>query len=158
MSEKLENRLRIGVLCLVGAIVVMIIVLLNVNSQYNQNDHLLEQGRLPVYVSPPGPGETASNQTDTQSGTANEGSVEATEPVPVMVNKQDYKEYTYDQIASACKTKKNIQIKKTVTIYSVLEVSSSIIYDVADEDGNYYSLVDSSRSGIKYKTKQVIRL
>lgn len=164
MSEKTENTLRMAVFALVAIVLVLIVFSINSSSQYNQNDHLIEQGKLPVYVNPPHQGPSNNNGPATDNsglvggGAGNQNIVENTEPVaPQPVNKNEYAYKSYKAIFDACSKVTPIKIKATnMTVYSVLKLSDSILYDVADEDGNYYTIVDATNSGVVFETTDVI--
>jgi hypothetical protein len=79
--------------------------------------------------------------------------VEETEPVveapeqespSVNVNTSDYTEYSYHDILKYCEKNKAEKVKVLGIVYSVLETPSSIIYNVSDQDGYMYSIVDNS--------------
>lgn len=158
MSEKMERRLRTGVMCLMAIIVVLVVMSFNNSSQYTNNDHLVEQGQLPVYVVKPDPS-TTQNPTQPVEGNANTATPENTEAPQggyMVINRENYEALPYDDLLKLCEKKDVEQIKMTVTIYSSLSVSSSIVYDAADADGNYYSIVDASNSGIKFNSADVV--
>lgn len=164
MTEKMERRLRMGVLVLVVVIIGMIIMSVNESSKYTQKDHLIEQGQAPVYltmpdgttqpvVNPPVDSTPGNNNAATTPGgdTANNA-----QGGYLMVNKENYESLSYDELVKLCEKKDQDQIKMRLTVYSSLSVSSSIIYDCADAEGNYYSIVDGSQSGVKFKAADVI--
>lgn len=149
MSEKTEKKLKIARNCFIVVAVIVVIISLWSNSQYSPNEHSIEQGHLPVYVTPPG--------SETQGD--NENNTTTTEPEDFFANFDIslYSEFTYDNVLKACTTNANKLIKFKGTVYSVLKTSSSVVYSLADKDGNYYSVVDQSNGQLaEFKKSDVI--
>lgn len=146
MSEKMERRIEIGLNCFAVFALILLIITLWSHSQYTANEHSLEQGHLPVYITPP-----SSNN----GGTTAEG-----EPEDFFANFDItlYKPMSYDKILKSCEKVDDSKIKIQGTVYSVLETASSVIYNIADADGNYYSIVDQSNGQLPKlaKTKVII--
>lgn len=133
MSEKMERRLKIALNCFFVIAVIVVALCLWSNSQYSQNDHSVEQGHLPVYVTPP---------TDVVNTDASGEVIE--EDFFANFDAALYDYFTYENVLDACSKGNQKCIKVNVTVYSVLKTSSSVVYSVADEAGNYYSIIDQS--------------
>lgn len=146
MSEKMERRIKIGLNCFAVFAVILLIVTLWSHSQYTPNEHSMEQGHLPVYVTPPG-----------QNGSDNGATTPSEEDFFENLDLTQYKYMSYNEVMTACSKLENKQIKVKGTIYSILETASSVIYSIADEDGNYYSVVDQSNGRLpKFKKQNII--
>ena len=121
----------------------LVVIMLWSNAQYTNNENSIEQGHLPAYATPPSGNSTAQ---DPVSG----------EPIVqdffAGFVASDYKPAKYDAMVKACSKNKAEKVKFEATIYSVLETASSVVYNLADDDGNYYSVGDQSNGQqTKYK-------
>ena len=145
MSEKMERRIKIGLNCFAIFALILLIVTLWSHSQYTANEHSMEQGHLPVYVAPP---------------SLNGGTTANGEPEDFFANFDSslYKPMSYEKVLTACEKVDGSKIKIQGTVYSSLETASSVIYNIADADGNCYSIVDQSNGQLPKlaKTKVII--
>ena len=151
LSEKMEKNLKMALNIFVAVAVVVVVLCFWSSSKYSPNDHSIEQGHLPVYVTPPDGSGTQTNNSTNNSTT--------TEPEDFFANfdVNMYSEFNYENILNACTTNSNKHIKLKGTVYSVLKTSSSVIYSLADDDGNYYSVVDQSKGQLaSFKRSDVV--
>ena len=150
MTEKDEAKIKAFINGFAIFAILLAAIMLWSNSQYTNNANSIEQGHLPAYVTPP------VNNTSVQSPVASGEAVE--EDFFAGFNMADYKTMNYDNIVKACSKSKSEKVKVRATIYSVLETASSVVYNLADADGNYYSVVDQSNGQLpKFKkTEEII--
>lgn len=143
-TEKDEARLKTFLNGFAIFAALLVVIMLWSNSRYTNNANSIEQGHLPAYATPP-----SSN-----AGTQDPISGEAAAPQDFFAgfNAADYKPMKYDDLVKACSKSKQEKVKVQATIYSVLETASSVVYNMADDDGNYYSVVDQSNGQLpKFK-------
>ena len=147
ISEKTEKKIKIGINCFIGFVVLMVVVFCWSSSQYSDADHKLEQGELPVYVTPPTAGDSTTQDIVDDNKT------------PEELDLSQYKTMKYEAIVDACSKNKGDKIVITATVYSVMETQSSIIYNLADADGNYYSVIDQTNNKqTKYAKATVVTI
>ncbi|MEE0929986.1 MAG: hypothetical protein UIM53_03220 [Acutalibacteraceae bacterium] len=147
LTEKAEKLIRTGLLCFLFILLILVFFMLNQHSQYSNTEKMIEQGEMPGYVLPVD--ERGQSVSNGQSETV----IEETQPKQIV--KSEYYTMTYSAMLKACEKKKDEKIRLTATVYSALQTSSSIIYDVADDMGNYYSIVGKV-DDIKFKTSDKI--
>lgn len=155
MTEKTERRLKIIINSILILLVIFSVVTIGSHSKYTDTEHAIEQGKVPAHVTKP---VVENGETD---GEDTKGSAKKPTTKEEYMNTLDltsYKNYTYDAILDRCVGKTDAKIWLEGTIYSVLETKSAITYNVADNDGNYYSIIDGTGYMEKFKKTSEIRI
>ena len=157
MSEKMEKRIKIGVALFLVFIALFTIITLTQHSKYDDAAHQIEQGKLPVYVTPPDEEGALDNRpgvgiTNTDTNAENAQST----PTKPDINKNDYKRTHYEKLLQHAEKSDKFKVVVSGTIYSSVETANGNIYSIADKDGNYYSIIDKTGYYEKFGAAKVI--
>lgn len=149
MLERIEKVTNILVNIFIVFTIIFGFVQININSTYTDNEHLAESGVITVYVTQ----QEAINATQSANNGNNDENNDSTE-----IDLTTYMAVSYDGILTYCT---NIDSEKLLikgTIYSVTKTSTAYSYYIADEDGNYYSIIDDTSKFPKYNKADVLMI
>ena len=156
MTERKTKRFKIVASLVVVVILIFGLISFSSHSDYNHNDHLMEQGEKPVYVTPPVvdvPKETITENQGSSNETQSTENKQENMSESLDIDRSLYEAVDYDAITHYCDRGDPLKVKMEGVVYSVVELSDTVVYKIADVDGSLYSVVASLNNGLlKLKT------